>query len=87
MLYGLWEREGIYGTLFAQSANHFRPLTRYFRMVIALPLSGRRKKSDGSILELGDVISLRYAFYGGWRNVKILTPCECRKILDCASSV
>ena len=30
-------------------------------------------KSDGSILELRNVISLRYSFYGGWRNVKILS--------------
>lgn len=40
-------------------------------------------KSDGSILELRNVISLRYAFYGGWRNVKILASGECRKIRDC----
>ena len=30
-------------------------------------------KSDGSILELRNVISLRYSFYCGWRNVKILS--------------
>ena len=40
-------------------------------------------KSDGSILELRNVISLRYSFYGGWRNVKILSSGECRKIRDC----
>ena len=28
-------------------------------------------------------ISLRYSFYGGWRNVKILSSGECRKIRDC----
>ena len=39
--------------------------------------------SDGSILELGNVISLRYSFYGGWRNVKLLASGECRKIRDC----
>ncbi len=39
-------------------------------------------KSDGSILELRNVISLRYSFYGGWRNVKISSG-ECRKIRDC----
>ena len=27
--------------------------------------------------------SLRYSFYGGWRNVKILSSGECRKIRDC----
>ena len=43
----------------------------------------RRKNSDGSILELRNVISLRYSFYGGWRNVKILFSGECRKIRDC----
>lgn len=40
-------------------------------------------KSDGSILELRNVISLRYSFYGGWRNVKILSSGECSKIRDC----
>ena len=40
-------------------------------------------KSDGSILELRNCISLRYSFYGGWRNVKILSSGECRKIRDC----
>ena len=40
-------------------------------------------KSDGSILELHNVISLRYSFYDGWRNVKILFSGECRKIRDC----
>ncbi|MCH5331873.1 MAG: hypothetical protein J1E33_05650 [Alistipes sp.] len=39
-------------------------------------------KSDGSILELRKVISLRYDFYGGWRNVKILSSGEIRKIRD-----
>lgn len=37
-------------------------------------------KSDGSILELRNVISLRYAFYGRWRNVKILSSGMCRRI-------
>lgn len=40
-------------------------------------------KSDGSILKLRNVISLRYSFYGSWRNVKILSSGECRKIRDC----
>ena len=39
-------------------------------------------KSDGSILKLCNVISLRYDFYGGWRNVKILSSDECRRIRD-----
>ena len=40
-------------------------------------------KANGSILELRNFISLRYNFYGGWRNVKILSSGECRKIRDC----
>lgn len=40
-------------------------------------------KSDGSILVLKNCISLRYSFYGGWRNVKLLSSGECRKIRDC----
>ena len=40
-------------------------------------------KSDGSILELRNVISLRFSFYGSWRNVKPLASGECRKIRDC----
>lgn len=40
-------------------------------------------RSDGSILELRNVISLRYSFYGGWRNVKILSSGECRRVRDC----
>lgn len=40
-------------------------------------------KSDGSILELRYVISLRYSFYGGWRNIKILAYGECRRVRDC----
>ena len=40
-------------------------------------------KSDGSILELRNCISLLYNFYGSWRNVKLLSSGECRKIRDC----
>lgn len=40
-------------------------------------------KSDSSIQELRNVISLRYSFYGGRRNVKILSSGKCRKIRDC----
>lgn len=39
-------------------------------------------KSDGSILELKNCISLRYNFYGGWRNMKLLTSRECRRVRD-----
>ena len=39
-------------------------------------------RSDGSILKLRNVISLRYTFYGGWRNIKLLTSGEIRKIRD-----
>lgn len=40
-------------------------------------------KSTGEILELRNVISLRYSFYGGWRNIKILASGECRRVRDC----
>lgn len=40
-------------------------------------------KSNGSILELRNVISLRYSFYGGWRNIKLLQSGQMRKIRDC----
>ena len=40
-------------------------------------------KSDGSILEPHDCISLCYNFYGGWRNIKILASGECRRVRDC----
>ena len=39
-------------------------------------------KSDGSILELRNCISLRYNFYGGWRNIKLLSSSEIRRIRD-----
>lgn len=39
-------------------------------------------KSDGSILQLNNCISLRYDYYGGWRNVKLLTSGELRRIRD-----
>ncbi len=37
-------------------------------------------KSDGSILELRNCISLRYNFCGGWRNIKLLSYGEYRII-------
>lgn len=40
-------------------------------------------KSDGSIMVLNNVVSLRYSFYGGWRNVKMLASGEKRRIRDC----
>lgn len=39
-------------------------------------------KTDGSILELKNCISLRYNFYGGWRNIKILASGQCRRVRD-----
>lgn len=53
----------------------YRPLAAF--------VAQRRKNSDGSLLELRDCLSLRYNFYGGWRNVKLLTSGECCKIHDC----
>ncbi len=40
-------------------------------------------KQDGSILVLKGCVSLRYDFYGGWRNVKVLASGQCRRIRDC----
>lgn len=40
-------------------------------------------KKDGSIMELKNVVSVSYSFYGGWRNVKLLTSGGFRKIRDC----
>ena len=39
-------------------------------------------KSDGSIIEYRNVISLRYDFYGGWRQIKILTSGLRRRLRD-----
>ncbi len=39
-------------------------------------------KADGSIMHLKNCISLQYNFYGGWRNVKLLSSGECRRIRD-----
>ena len=39
-------------------------------------------ESTEDILGLRNVILLRYSFYGGWRNVKILSSGECRKIRE-----
>lgn len=43
-------------------------------------------KSDGSILELRNCISLRYNFYGGWRNVKCFPPANVAKSATAVSS-
>ena len=40
-------------------------------------------RSDGAIMRLENAISLRYNFYGGWRNVKILASGQTRRIRDC----
>lgn len=40
-------------------------------------------KADGSILELKNCVSLRYSWYGGWRNIKILASGQMRRIRDC----
>ena len=39
-------------------------------------------KSDGSIAHYKNCISGRYDFYGGWRNIKLLSSGEFRKIRD-----
>lgn len=40
-------------------------------------------KADGSVMTLRGCVSLRYDFYGGWRNVKVLASGECRRVRDC----
>jgi hypothetical protein len=40
-------------------------------------------RSDGSIIAYNNCISLRYSYYGGWRNIKLLASGECRKVRDC----
>lgn len=47
------------------------------------PVDLRVWKKDGSIMELRNVVSLRYDFKGGWRNIKVLESGEIRKIRDC----
>jgi hypothetical protein len=39
-------------------------------------------RSEGSIIAYNNCISLRYSYYGGWRNIKLLASGECRKIRD-----
>ena len=39
-------------------------------------------KSDGSVLHLPNCISLRYDFYGGWRNVKVTASGAMRRVRD-----
>ena len=46
------------------------------------PVDLRVWKRDGSILELKNVVSLRYDVYGGYRNVKLLGSGERRRIRD-----
>ena len=82
--YSLFIANGSFDTQIHRShKTQLRQPCRYFREE---PLAHRpdgRDKSDGSILELRNVISLRYSFYGGLRNEKILSCGEWRKILDC----
>ena len=40
-------------------------------------------KANGEILHLHNCISLRYEFYAGTRNIKLLTSGQIRKIRDC----
>lgn len=39
-------------------------------------------KRDGSILSMSKCVSLRYDFYSGVRNIKILSSGQIRKIRD-----
>ena len=40
-------------------------------------------KANGEILHLHNYISLRYDFYAGTRNIKLLSSGQIRKIRDC----
>lgn len=40
-------------------------------------------KANGEIMHLKNCISLRYDFYAGTRNVKLLTSGQIRKVRDC----
>lgn len=40
-------------------------------------------KADGSIMHLKNAVSLRYSYYGGYRNMKVLNSSGIRKIRDC----
>lgn len=39
-------------------------------------------KADGSIIELKNCVSLRYSYYGGWRNMKLLSSGQIRRVRD-----
>ena len=40
-------------------------------------------KANGEIIRLNNCISLRYDFYSGTRNIKIINSGQIRKIRDC----
>lgn len=45
-------------------------------------------KADGSVQYYNDCVSLRYDYYGGWRNVKLLSSGQIRRVRDiCIFSV
>ena len=47
------------------------------------PLEILAWKANGEILHLHNCISLRYDFYAGTRNIKLLSSGQIRKIRDC----
>lgn len=40
-------------------------------------------KADGSVMSLRSAVSLRYDFYGGFRNMKVVGSGGIRRIRDC----
>lgn len=40
-------------------------------------------KKGGAVMHLENVVSLRYSFYGGWRDVRLLSSGQTRRIRDC----
>lgn len=47
------------------------------------PVSLSAWKADGSVMRLENAVTLRYDYYGGFRNMKILASGEIRRIRDC----
>lgn len=70
-----------YGRFGVQPKNCRRAynLCRSASYRLAAFVAQRRKNSDGSILELGNVISLRCSFHGARRNVKLLASGDTAK--------
>lgn len=47
------------------------------------PVSISVWKASGEIMHLENAVSLRYDYYGGFRNMKVLSSGAVRRIRDC----